>query len=276
MQKLFESWREFLVERAMYISSLEQAYQVLGLNPGADDTAAKRAYRKIASKVHPDVNPSPDANQAFQKAAEAYEAITWKGPGSFAYKRGGAGDSGGRRSSASADPSGDLLASWKATGPMYPGILTSLQTIIGIVAQAIETNQSVKVDGIKVPGDVVIAREDFENLSRFMRHYQYENLRVWAMGGGASTDFVNNKIMNTLKSVSISPKFGSGKEDLQNFVNILKRVVPGEEAKEEPGAPEPEPESTSSQDPWGEDWDAKYGGPVSDEEMEDFKKKWSA
>ena len=224
-----------MVERATYISSLQQAYQVLGLEPGSSESEVKKAYRKLAMANHPDLNPSPEARETFEKASEAYEAITFKGPGSFPYKRGGAGAPAG---------GSDLNSLWKRSGPQGIAILRSLKSIIEIVSQAIETNQSVKVDGISVPAKLIIDRNDFNNISSFMRNYQFEYLR--SMMG--ATDFINNKILNTLKSISISPKFGSGKQDLQNFVDVLKRVVPTEETKKEPAAADtPKPKAPATQ-----------------------------
>src|ERR1700710_1165595 len=51
-------------------------YGVLGLAPGATDTEIKRAYRKMARDLHPDVNPEPGAKEKFQEVTRAYEALT--------------------------------------------------------------------------------------------------------------------------------------------------------------------------------------------------------
>jgi molecular chaperone DnaJ len=51
-------------------------YGVLGLAPGASDTEIKRAYRKLARDLHPDVNPAPGARDRFQEVSRAYEALT--------------------------------------------------------------------------------------------------------------------------------------------------------------------------------------------------------
>src|SRR3954453_2178653 len=51
-------------------------YGVLGLAPGASDTEIKRAYRKLARDLHPDVNPAPGAKDRFQEVSRAYEALT--------------------------------------------------------------------------------------------------------------------------------------------------------------------------------------------------------
>src|SRR4051794_6267009 len=51
-------------------------YGVLGLAPGASDSDIKRAYRRMARDLHPDVNPEPGAKERFQEVTRAYEALT--------------------------------------------------------------------------------------------------------------------------------------------------------------------------------------------------------
>src|ERR1700709_1112843 len=51
-------------------------YGLLGLKPGAGDADIKRAYRKMARDLHPDVNPDPGAKDRFQEVSRAYEALT--------------------------------------------------------------------------------------------------------------------------------------------------------------------------------------------------------
>src|SRR5574341_556402 len=52
-------------------------YQVLGLRRGASEQEIKRAYRKLARKHHPDVNPGNKAAEAkFKEITEAYEMLS--------------------------------------------------------------------------------------------------------------------------------------------------------------------------------------------------------
>ena len=51
-------------------------YKILGLEPGADKVAVKRAYRKLALKHHPDRNPDdPESEKRFKEINEAYNAL---------------------------------------------------------------------------------------------------------------------------------------------------------------------------------------------------------
>ena len=54
---------------------LEQYYKILGVDPRADEKTVKQAYRKLALKYHPDVNPRPGAEDKFHQLCEAYEVI---------------------------------------------------------------------------------------------------------------------------------------------------------------------------------------------------------
>ncbi len=51
-------------------------YEVLGVSRGADDAEIKKAFRRLARELHPDVNKEPDAEARFKEAAEAYEVLS--------------------------------------------------------------------------------------------------------------------------------------------------------------------------------------------------------
>ena len=47
-------------------------YEVLGVDKGADDATIKKAYRQLAKKYHPDMNPGDkEAEKKFKEASEA-------------------------------------------------------------------------------------------------------------------------------------------------------------------------------------------------------------
>ena len=51
-------------------------YQVLGVDKGASDKDIKRAYRRMARKYHPDMNPDDDqAKERFQRVQQAYDVL---------------------------------------------------------------------------------------------------------------------------------------------------------------------------------------------------------
>ncbi len=52
-------------------------YEVLGVEKSADDAAIKKAYRALAKKYHPDMNPGDtEAEKKFKEASEAYAILS--------------------------------------------------------------------------------------------------------------------------------------------------------------------------------------------------------
>ena len=52
-------------------------YEVLGVDKSADDAAIKKAYRVLAKKYHPDMNPGDaEAEKKFKEASEAYAVLS--------------------------------------------------------------------------------------------------------------------------------------------------------------------------------------------------------
>lgn len=52
-------------------------YEVLGIDKNADDAAIKKAYRALAKKYHPDMNPgNAEAEKKFKEASEAYAILS--------------------------------------------------------------------------------------------------------------------------------------------------------------------------------------------------------
>lgn len=54
-------------------------YEILGVDKNADDDTIKKAYRKLAKKYHPDMNPGDkEAEAKFKEASEAYAVLSDK------------------------------------------------------------------------------------------------------------------------------------------------------------------------------------------------------
>jgi molecular chaperone DnaJ len=52
-------------------------YEVLGVDRQADEAQIKKAFRRLARTLHPDVNPDdPEAQDRFREVAEAYEILS--------------------------------------------------------------------------------------------------------------------------------------------------------------------------------------------------------
>ena len=65
----------------------DDPYKVLGLERGASDEEVKQAYRRLAKKYHPDLNPGDqEAAKKMQQINEAYDQI--KNPEKYARQTG--------------------------------------------------------------------------------------------------------------------------------------------------------------------------------------------
>src|SRR4051794_15915906 len=52
-------------------------YEVLGVSRDADENQIKKAFRRLARELHPDVNTEdPEAEEKFKEAATAYEILS--------------------------------------------------------------------------------------------------------------------------------------------------------------------------------------------------------
>jgi molecular chaperone DnaJ len=51
-------------------------YGLLGVSKNASDSELKRAYRKLARELHPDVNPDAEAQARFTEIQLAYEVLS--------------------------------------------------------------------------------------------------------------------------------------------------------------------------------------------------------
>eukprot|EP00434_Breviolum_minutum_P007305 symbB.v1.2.006449.t1/scaffold384.1/size215671/22 len=90
------------------LASRPSLYETLGVSPSATHAEIKKAYLTEAKKCHPDLNPSKDAKDRFQKLAEAYEVLgNLERRASYDYSlRSGPSYSGARRGTGTSPPGG--------------------------------------------------------------------------------------------------------------------------------------------------------------------------
>jgi DnaJ-class molecular chaperone len=86
-------------------------YQILGTSKTASADEIRSAYRKLARKLHPDVNKAPDAAAKFNEVQQAYDVLSddhkrklYDQFGSAAFEAGGPGTSAGRAGAGRASP----------------------------------------------------------------------------------------------------------------------------------------------------------------------------
>jgi len=54
----------------------QDLYELLGVARDADADAIKKAYRRLARQLHPDVNPDPETQERFKEVTRAYEVLS--------------------------------------------------------------------------------------------------------------------------------------------------------------------------------------------------------
>ncbi|GAA5156105.1 molecular chaperone DnaJ [Nocardioides marinquilinus] len=55
---------------------MSDLYDTLGVPRDADTEAIKKAYRRLARQLHPDVNPDPETQERFKEVSHAYEVLS--------------------------------------------------------------------------------------------------------------------------------------------------------------------------------------------------------
>ncbi len=54
----------------------QDPYSILGVTRDADAETIKKAYRRLARQLHPDVNPDPETQERFKEVSRAYEILS--------------------------------------------------------------------------------------------------------------------------------------------------------------------------------------------------------
>lgn len=63
-------------ELAATFKTKSNFYDILGVEKDATEDQLKKAYRKLALRVHPDKNRAPSAQEAFKKVGTAYATLS--------------------------------------------------------------------------------------------------------------------------------------------------------------------------------------------------------
>lgn len=68
--------KEILQAKEQKSSGIKPHYRVLGVPENATDAQLKKAYRKLAVKIHPDKNSHPQSDEAFKAVGLAYATLS--------------------------------------------------------------------------------------------------------------------------------------------------------------------------------------------------------
>lgn len=98
----------------------EDYYQILGVSRTADKAEIDKAYRRLARKYHPDLNPDDkDAKRKFQQVQRAYEVLSDPEKRKLYDRYGAAFETVGAGAGAGAQAGGRRTWQWQAGGPQF-------------------------------------------------------------------------------------------------------------------------------------------------------------
>src|SRR5277367_3362887 len=96
---------------------MSDPYKILGVSKTASADEIKSAYRKLAKKLHPDVNPGrKEIEQKFKEVTAAYDLLSDEAKRAR-YDRGEIDAQGQDRSYAGGDPFGAASGRWRGRQP---------------------------------------------------------------------------------------------------------------------------------------------------------------
>ena len=67
---------KLFADRTVPIDPDQDLYQILQIDPAAEQEVVQAAFKRLALKYHPDKNPSLDANHRMQELNDAYAVIS--------------------------------------------------------------------------------------------------------------------------------------------------------------------------------------------------------
>ena len=120
------------------MATSQTPYQVLGVKPDASADEIRKAYRKLAKQLHPDLNPGkPEAEARFKSISAAYDLLS-DAEKRARYDRGEIDESGAERPRYSYRPHAEGAEGWKyqPEGEMDLGDLEDLFAAFGSAGRA--------------------------------------------------------------------------------------------------------------------------------------------
>ncbi|GLC50072.1 hypothetical protein PLESTB_000339100 [Pleodorina starrii] len=161
-------------------------YELLGVSQSASDRDIKSAYRKLAMKLHPDVNKAPDAQKRFMEVKVAYETLSdsrQRAEYDRRLRMGGFGSTGGRTGGSTSSSSYGGAASgggWGPYGPYSTGPNFTRETVPGVdeLVRELEKEFTAWVNSRSKGGKEKSLLEELEDLGGELLDFLEESLGI--------------------------------------------------------------------------------------------------
>ena len=162
--------------------------EVLGVHPTATRSEIKAAFREAAKAVHPDINHSPEANEAFARIKAAHDALI--------AQAGNETEQASVKSAAASSARATAQAAYQTTPPPPP-VTVAADTILQQTSEEVAAEREL---------DRLASKNQVSSIVKTSRQPSKNTAKSYALPRGASKGSTKACYLRIRKSMNESPR----------------------------------------------------------------------